>query len=875
MKLLTLLAGLVIIFSSTLHASSRSARFNLSKAEAEQRKLRISQLHYGLHFDLTAADQFSGRQKIDFQLAQADQALNIDFHGGKVEHLVVNGTKRKVFYNGFFITLPATYLRPGPNQVEINFTHPYSNNGDGLYQFIDPVDGKRYHYSNLEPYNANEIFPLFDQPDLKARYTMSVRAPKDFTVIANKAESAVTNGDNDTKLWHFPKSWPFSSYIFALHAGPYHVWEARFRIPLKLYARQSMAAYVQPKDWFDMTKKGFDYFESYFGVPYPYEKYDQILVPDFNAGAMENIGAVTFNESYLSRGQVTLAQKRRMWSTLLHEMAHMWFGNLVTMKWWNDLWLNESFATFMATKALEEVADYDRAWEGFSRWATTGAYRLDESITSHPISTPVPDTNQATANFDAITYGKGASVLRQLEHRIGKDAFRMGLMDYFTKHQHGNTALVDFMKALQGRTQKPLDHFLREYVETRGVNPILARFECHKGMLTKTILEQQPDKHQQMLRHHSGIVFSVAKDPNGKWVEKKQNYDFSSSSHVIPSTGKDRCPAFVFANHMSLDYAKVVLDDKSLRSAASLIGSFESTLLRSQLFIAMEDAFLDGQMPLPSFADLLKNRLAKEQDLELLRALGSSTRRLVGYALAVQEPEPRRAEKIFESYGKLIKGRLAAAAPQSDEQKFWFDLFADLASQKQTQKLFTKLLAGESVFPGLKLDQDMRWQMIQRMADHRLAVTWPLLAAEKKRDSSHKGRLASKSIEIRLADAREQKEVVKAALDTNAPLSARQRKLITRVVGGYRNPHFRWRSWSSIEKHLADYIPFADPGLAGRLTSALTPDSCRPEAASLIRRWAVKHTDHPAPVIKAVRRAIEDIERCLQIKKRSGFGMSH
>jgi aminopeptidase N len=381
----------------------RNAVDALDQQTADARKARVANVDYALHIDLEqGGDAFSGEVTIRFDLAgpaqaaqadpaQASQAdLTVDFGGGAVQDLTLNGVATDGAYNGFFITLPATGLRSGPNTAAIRFTHPYSRDGTGLHRFVDPADGLTYLYTYLWPYYANRLFPSFDQPNIKARFALSVRAPDDWIVVSMAQGMAAPPAGDGTTLWQFAATPQMSTYAFSLHAGPYRVWEADAQgIPLRLLARRSLAEFVAVDSWFDVTRRGLRHYADYFGIPYPFSKYDQLIVPDFAIGAMENIAAVTFGEQFVQRQESDRSQREARASVILHEMAHMWFGNLVTHDWWNGLWLNESFATQMAAMAELETTEFSDTWHGFFTDHKQKAYRADSRVSTHPIVVPV------------------------------------------------------------------------------------------------------------------------------------------------------------------------------------------------------------------------------------------------------------------------------------------------------------------------------------------------------------------------------------------------------------------------------------------------------------------------------------------------------
>ncbi|MCC7440834.1 MAG: aminopeptidase N, partial [Bdellovibrionales bacterium] len=486
----------------------------LSKEEALYRSERVSDVRYELSFELErtsteagATPVFGGKAVVRFKLKAPAEGLTLDFVGGTQAAAVVNGTPLgEETYNGKFIALPAQALKVGENEAAVEFTHPYSSSGAGLYRFVDPEDKRVYVYTDFEPFDANQLFPCFDQPDLKATYLAEVSAPASWTVVSASRETEATDlpavegqKGEARKLWKFPVTSRFSTYIFPLHAGPYKIWTADEpatgtvegeTIPLRLFARQSLARYVRPDDWFPATRQGFAFFQEYFASPYPFGKYDQLIVPDFNSGAMENVAAVTFSERYVKRGVPTRDDREGLAEVILHEMAHMWFGNLVTMKWWDDLWLNESFATFMAYLAAAEATEFTDIWQGFFDDTKQWAYWEDQLVTTHPIVAEVPDTSQAFANFDGITYGKGASALKQLSFLLSPPKFRDGVRAYMKKHAFQNTAMSDFMDSLSAASGTPLSGWTQSWLRTAGVNTISVDHACEGGKITRFLLTQ-------------------------------------------------------------------------------------------------------------------------------------------------------------------------------------------------------------------------------------------------------------------------------------------------------------------------------------------------------------------------------------------------
>ena len=448
---------------------------NLTRIEAAERRTIIDTESYDVSLDLTTSDTtFRSVTTVTFS-ATAGASTFIDAITDTVHSITLNGSPLDVAAaDGVRIQLDDLAAH---NVLVVDADMLYTNTGEGLHRFVDPVDGKVYLYSQFEVPDSRRVFAVFEQPDLKAVFTFRVTAPADWVVVSNApTPTPVVNGD--IAVHEFPPTQRISSYITALIAGPYVSVHSELTstdgrtIPLGIYARESLAQYLDSDYIFDITRKGFDYFENAFGVPYPFEKYDQLFVPEFNAGAMENAGAVTFTEIYVFRSKVTDAIRERRVVTILHELAHMWFGDLVTMKWWNDLWLNESFAEWASTIATAEATEWTEAWATFQAMEKSWAYRQDQLPSTHPIVATINDLEDVQVNFDGITYAKGGSVLKQLYAWVGREAFFAGVSAYFRKHAWGNTELSDLMVELEAASGRDLSNWGALWLETSGVNTL-------------------------------------------------------------------------------------------------------------------------------------------------------------------------------------------------------------------------------------------------------------------------------------------------------------------------------------------------------------------------------------------------------------------
>ena len=762
----------------------RAAAATLAKEDARARAARVSNVRYALDLALDGeAAEYAGEVQIDFDLADSTASgrdLTIDFVGGTVASVSVNAVGLDTLgnlYNGYFLTLPATALRVGANRVQIGFSHPYSRDGSGLYRFRDPVDGRDYLYTNFEPYDQNQLFPSFDQPDLKARFTTRVTAPADWQVISVVTESDVADHDG-RRRWTFPESQPISTYVYALHAGRYQHWtSAAGAIPLRLFARASLAEYVHPEHWFVPTQQGFGFFQRYFDIPYPFAKYDQVIVPHFNAGAMENVAAVTFSERFLRRGTVTKQARRSLASVILHEMAHMWFGDLVTMDWWNGLWLNESFATFMANLAMVEATEFtDNGLFAFR--SKVRAYRADERDTTHPIEMPIPDTGAAFANFDAITYSKGSATLNQLRHLVGPEAFRLGVSTYLKTHAYANTTIEDFLNAISAAAERDLTGWSTDWLHRPGTNGVSADFDCAAGVIGSMAVVQEAPSAWPTLRTHRTQLGLYDFGEDGVTVRGLPVL-YADQRSPVPAAAGMSCPDFVYANHGDWDYARVALDTSALEVLGRHLQGFDGSLARSMLWQGVYEMVLDQRLAPVNFIDFtlanVESEAVDEVFAQVLGALQSawSYHRL----LAHQERIDAVAAKV-EGY---LWVTFQSAAAGSDRQILLFDNYVTATVSATGIDRLAGLLDSPSPAVGFVFDQDRRWSVLQKLAAHGYSGLDGLLRAERERDSSDQGRRSALSVVAAQPDTEQQREFMAQLLD---PQSAELSVADARAIAG-------------------------------------------------------------------------------------------
>ena len=571
-------------------------------------------------------------------------------------------------------------------------------------------------------------------------------APAEWTLTANSQEvSAETLADGRIRR-EYAETPPFSTYLFALIAGPYHVaTDEHNGIPLGLLCRKSMAQYLDTDELFTITRQGLDFFGEFFDYAYAFGKYDQIFVPEFNHGAMENVGAVTFNESMVYRDPPTENQRRRRAEVILHEMAHMWFGNLVTMRWWNDLWLNESFATYMSYLAMEGATRFQSGWQDFNNGIKNWAYRQDQLITTHPIAGTVRDTDETFLNFDGITYGKGASVLKQLVATIGIDGFREGMRHYFRTYDYGNASLQDFLGALEEGSGRELGEWSRLWLETSSLNTIRADWESDGERVTRLEVSQTAPADYPTIRPHTLETGLLTDDGASTAVEAVPAVLEGESTEIEAARGRPR-PALVYPNFNDHAYAKIALDDESVAWARENIERVDDDLLRQQLWSTLWSMVRDQQLKSRDFLAIVREKIGFERNIELVDSvLGHAASSQSRYVPA--EQRDAEAHLLFET---AREGLLAAS--DDDTRIIWGRALVGLAVNADDLAYLGRLADGEEVVEGFELDQDMRWGVAARHVAFGLPGAAARVAAEAERDPSDRGQRAQLRCETAVPD---------------------------------------------------------------------------------------------------------------------------
>ena len=686
---------------------------NLTRDEARLRSELITVGSYQVELDLTGGEAtFRSVSKISFDCARADAGTFLNLAAPRVLAITLNGAPVSLdAFDGERIALRGL---AGHNEIVVDAECAYSRSGEGLHRFADPADGNVYMYTDLETFDAHRVYACFDQPDMKATYEFTVRAPEGWLIVSNMApatEGGVPAGES-TRRWHFPPSPKMATYITHVSAGPWHVVRGEHDgIPLGLYCRQSLARYLDSDEIFEVTRQGFDYFHAAFGIRYAFGKYDQLFVPEFKAGAMENAGAVTFLEDYVFRSRVTDSARQVRGDTILHEMAHMWFGDLVTMRWWDDLWLNESFASWASTTAQAEATKWSQAWTTFATTDKAWAYRQDQLESTHPIAADIPDIDAVEVNFDGITYAKGAAVLKQLVAYVGRENFLAGVRRYFVAHAWGNATLRDLLSALEAVSDRDLTAWSREWLETAGVNTLRPSYTLDsEGRFTSFSVVQEAAESHPVLRSHRIAIGLYSRTERGLTRTARVETDVSGARTEVPDLVGTARPDLILVNDDDLTYAKIRLDDHSLQTLVTSIGSFTSSLPAALCWAAAWDMCRDGEMAARDYVRLVAGGVDSVRDISVVQTL---LRQAVQAARRFADPAWRGTGLAFMA--SSLRPLLLSAAPGSDHQLSYARAFAGVAVSPPDLELLSGLLSGAEVLDGLVVDTDLRWTLLRRL----------------------------------------------------------------------------------------------------------------------------------------------------------------
>ncbi|WP_144877467.1 aminopeptidase N [Microbacterium sp. 1.5R] len=812
---------------------------NLTREETAARSAVVAVRSIRVELDLTGAPErartgFATATTIEF--SSTSDSTWLDFIGLSVDRLVVNGDERDIDYDGARIQLRDL---AADNVVRVEGTGAYSRSGEGLHRFHDPADGLTYLYTQYEPADSRRVMACFEQPDLKAAYTFVVDAPAGWQVLSNQSASSVDVGVGVQRV-EFAPTLPISSYITSVAAGPYTrvdgAWQRDEQtIALGVFVRQSLAQYLESDEILEITRQGLDFFTDSFAFPYPWGKYDQIFVPEYNLGAMENPGLVTFTESYLSRGAATDAQRAARANTILHEMAHMWFGDLVTMKWWDDLWLKESFADYMGAHASAVATRFHDAWVKFAASRKAWAYQQDQLPTTHPIVADITDLEAAKLNFDGITYAKGAAVLKQLVAFVGDDAFFEGARRYFAANAYGNTTLDDFLVELSAVSGRDMTEWSRAWLQTTGLSTLWLERSGDTAML----VQKDPRPHR--------LRIGLYDDVDGRIMRRDQlALDIADDRTEIELADA----ALVLLNDDDLTYAKVRLDERSLATVEASLSSIEDPLARALVWSSLWNATRDGELAATRYTAIVRTHAPAESNIGLLVGV------LANAAFAIRHfvADDRRVDEQ-RLWVEAAWDALQEADAGGDAQLSWARALAAASAFDDVRHAEVRALLDGDVPEGLAIDPDLRWQLLTGLVTTGHAGLADI-DREAETDDTGSGRTAARRARAARPEASVRAEAWRTAWDDeslsndhlDAEIAGFRAGGRRDLIAGFDDEYFariagvwRTRSIELAQRLVVGMFPAAASlGLVDAWLDA------NPDAPAALRRIVVEQRDHLA-----------------------------
>jgi aminopeptidase N len=849
---------------------------NLTRDEALERARLLSVDSYVVQLDLTTSDtSFASTTTVRFSCSEPGATAFADLVDATVDEIVLNGAALDAsVYEDSRITL--TDLA-ADNELRVVATLPYSRRGEGLHRFVDPADGRVYLYSQFEVPDARRMYTTFEQPDLKAGFELHVVAPGGWQVVSNAATpqpvELADEGRAGASRWRFASTGPLSTYVTALVAGEYHVVRDVYRgdhgeIPLGLFCRQSLTQHLDADEILEVTKQGFAFFEEAFAMPYPFGKYDQLFVPEYNMGAMENAACVTLRDEYVYRSRQTVSAYESRANTILHEMAHMWFGDLVTMRWWDDLWLNESFAEWAAHDSSEKATRYTSAWTGFTNSRKNWAYKQDQQPSTHPIAADNEDLEAVEVNFDGITYAKGASALRQLVAWVGEEEFFRGLREYFRRHAWGNTDLADLLRALEETSGRELGSWSKEWLETAGVNTMRPVFEVDAdGRYTSFAVEQTAAAAFPTLRRHRIAIgrYGPADADAERRMQRRHRLelDIEGARTEVPELVGEPQPDLLLLNDDDLSYTKIRLDERSLATVIDGIDTLDAPLARALAWGAAWDMTRDAELSASDYVRLVLRGVGRESDLT---AVATLCRQAQHAASLYSHPAGR--EQLGGRWEDGLRQLLHSATAGSDHQLAFARAYAAAARSRSALDELAGLLDGSRPLGGLEVDTDLRWALVTALAREG-AADEEVIATELERDATIAGQeraAAARSVRP-LAAAKQQAwhDVVEREDVPNATQRAiamafqvpGQDELLSPYVDRYLD--VAASVWEAKGTYRAGLI------LTWLFPQVLVTTSTRDRVAS----WLASTDANPAAV-RLVGEGLADIERALRAQARDG-----
>ena len=853
---------------------------NLTREEAAARADLLAVDAYDVALDLSRAadaaqETFRSTTTVRFRAA-AGATTFIDLIAPRVRSIVLNGRELDPAETYVDSRIVLGDLAPD-NELTVVADCAYMRTGEGLHRFTDPADGETYLYSQFEVPDARRVFAVFEQPDLKAPFAFTVSVPEGWTVLSNSPTPAPARRDGAATFVFAPTE-PISSYITAVVAGPYRGATGEYRaddgrvVPLGVYCRASLEQHLDAEEILEMTRRGFAYYEDLFATPYAFAKYDQVFVPEFNAGAMENAGCVTHRDDYVFRSRPVEARVERRAVTVLHELAHMWFGDLVTMKWWNDLWLNESFAEYTSTLAVAETTRFTDAWTTFQTIEKGWAYNQDQLSSTHPVAAEINDLHDVEVNFDGITYAKGASVLAALVGYVGRENFFAGIKNYLAAHARANATLADLLAELERTSGRDLGEWTRLWLQEAGVTTLRLEVAADDdGVISSAAVVQEiPAGSPASLRPHRVAIGSYERVDGALRRTGRLELDVDGERTPVPGLVGARRPEVLVLNDDDLTYAKVRPDETSLAAGLEGIALFADSLPRSIVLASAWDMVRDGELPASRYLDAALAALAVETHSSVVQGLLAR----IATCLSSYLPPAVRAERAPRVAQDLLD-LARAAEPGGDKQLQLVRAVAAHAVTEEQTGAVAAWLDGSEALAGLAVDQDLRWDLLVGLVAAG-CVDEAAIAAEEARDRTTTGR-------ERAAQAR-------AAVPTPQAKAAVWRELMENATMPNETQVKTLRGFNDVERRPELLAPFVEEyarrilviwetrtfhmaeNLLSELWSTATVGLEGADPAGALEAWLAEHPGAPAALRRIVGENLDDTRRAALVQARESRG---
>ena len=848
---------------------------NLTHLEATKRSATVHTRSYDVVLDLTHGETvFRSTTTVRFT-ATPGASTFIDLIAPTVHSITLNGRAldpTEVYEDSRIALMDLA----ADNELVVDADCAYMHTGEGLHRFTDPADGETYLYSQFEVPDSRRVFAVFEQPDLKASFTFTVTTPANWTVLSNSptpepTRAKASDGSGEARTFAFAPTEPMSSYVTAIVAGPYvgttdeYVASDGRSVPLGVYCRKSVVEYMDSEEILDLTKRGFAYYEDLFATPYAFTKYDQIFVPEFNAGAMENAGCVTHRDDYIFRSQPVEARVERRAVTILHELAHMWFGDMVTMTWWNDLWLNESFAEFTSTLATAEITRWNQAWTTFQTLEKGWAYNQDQLSSTHPVAAEINDLHDVEVNFDGITYAKGASVLAALVGYVGRDNFFAGIQRYLAAHAYANAELSDLLRELEAVSGRDLSAWTRLWLQEAGATTLRTQVTANAdGIITQAAIRQEiPADSPASLRPHRVAIGSYSLTGQGAEARLERTgrieLDVAEELTPVPELVGTRRADILILNDDDLTYAKVRLDEDSLARGLAHIEAFTESLPRSIVLASAWDMVRDGELAASHFLKAALRALSVEEHSSVIQGLlGRITTCLSGFL-----PPAVRRDLAPGTADRLLELARAATAGSDKQLQLVRALSAHAVTDEQLDAV-TGLLEGTTALDGLDVDQDLRWDLLTGLvAAGRFGEEQ--IRTEEDRDRTTTGRERAAEARAAVPTPEAKQTTWRALVDDASMPNETQVRVLRGLANVERHPEL-------LEPFVAEYVDIIDSVWSSRtfhmaenlltgLWSCVTVGLDGVDPAAALEGWLGSHAEAPAALRRIVRENLDDTRR--------------